>query len=114
MPPDAVKVIDTGRARRFIDVLNMEGHGGATVLAPLVRSAYLWDAGVHFQHGGRGMKAPSHSELAAFLAANPELTDAAARGQDINRGGRRLIGAPIAALAYWLCSRIDHDDAEVG
>ena len=107
LPPENVRVMDSGRSRRFFDVLKMDDYPASRNLSALVRAAYLWDAGFKLQKGGRGTKSPSNSEKLAYLAANRELTLAAARGSDIHRGGRKLVPPATASFAYWLCKRAD-------
>lgn len=109
--PDAIKVLDSGVARTFADVLVIEGESKSTagVLAALVKRMALWDTGLYLQSGALS-QILTHHDLAQYLDKHPELRDHAhfATGTRAHPPG---ISASMFAAVFTLCSRIDPDQA---
>lgn len=109
---DAIRVLDSGVARTFGDVLVIEGEPQhtANILAALTKRMSLWDSGVYLQSGAFGSAVLTHNDLAEYLSKHPELRDHA-RFSAGNRAHPPGISASMFAAIFTLCSRIDTDKA---
>jgi len=89
---DAMRTVDSGAARTAGDAFNLEGEVNANALAAAVRFSWLWG-----NHGAMWTRvAPTHQELAAFLARWPETRTAVA----IARANKdNSVAVPTSALA---------------
>jgi hypothetical protein len=72
--PDAQSVMDSGTKRTASDALTLDGHKNSTILAAVARLALkVPEAGFVSER----VMAPTNSEIAAFIADNPDIHRAA-------------------------------------
>lgn len=113
--PEARRTVDTGTARSFGQVCEMDGIKNPNAVAAVTRRAYLIDTkGSYMSRGpGSGERVPSHSALKEYRDAHhPEISLAVVRGQDV-RKAFGVVTTNIAATAFLLFSRIDPDQAHL-
>lgn len=74
VPDDAMSLMDTGTARTASDMLTIKHEEYAAIVASAARLAIMVESGKIDD----SRYAPTHAEIEAFLAANPDLRAAAA------------------------------------
>ncbi len=103
LAPHVQAVVDSGMKRSIPDMLRMEGEAHVTVLASVVRLAWMWERGDR-RFGGA---TPTKQETAAFLEKYP---DELRRGAHYARYVRMEFPLPpqsVVGMAWWLLSPID-------
>lgn len=100
--PDSIHTIDMGVARRYSDVLRMNGVPNGLQMAAMERRLYLWKRkGIKVARGGAA-KAPTSTELLEFREGYHQLLGLAlSRGQDLRKKFARVSPATFGA-AYIL------------
>ena len=105
---DAMVTIDTGMARRFGDVLKINGETTTTTLAAILRLIVHWNAGRYMMPSGGSVRV-THSEMADFLEANPAVRYSAQIGA--SESIRNVIPGSAIGLCHWLFTTIEPNDA---
>lgn len=105
--PDAQKVMDTGAKRMSSDMLKLDGYAHPVQLAAAARYAMTYKSGTDSRNQ---RTTPTHSEISAFIDANPDLTSAVAAAMYY----RQTIDIPVSvtAVAWWLLVRVDAEACE--
>lgn len=104
IPTDAQRVMDSGRARTAADALTLRGDSHASLQAAAARLA------LGVLRGAVDVKAEvSHSEIEAFIDANPGLLHAA----ELTRSWARKVDCPpaVVAFTYFTLAQIDTFEA---
>lgn len=108
LPAETQMDMDSGNPRKFVDVLTLsdEPPTNVTLVAAIVRKIYGWEQG---DRRNLGKANPSHSQLAATLAAHPDAAEFAVQGKRASR----TTGLPptLAGFAWWLFDSVDTEDA---
>jgi hypothetical protein len=105
LEPEAMATVDTGAARKFHDVLAINGMGNSNFVATLCRNIWLYEHG----YGHQG-DAPSHLDLAAILSRFPTLPEWASTYK--GRKGNAKIGQPgTVGFTCFMAARLDSDRA---
>lgn len=104
--PDSIHTIDMGVARRYADVLRMNGVRNGAQMASMERRLYLWKRrGVKVARGG--VKALTSTELLEFRQGYHQLLSLAlSRGQDLRKKFARVSPSTFGA-AYILFTEKD-------
>lgn len=110
LQPEAQDTIDTGVARRMADQLALRGEVSANLLAAVARWSYKWIHGVRTQ--GATDQEPSHSEMLAFIDAEPRIREATAWAERARKSFRSVNGS-VYGMAWLLFHGSDHLAAEV-
>ena len=100
-------VMDSGVARKFADVLKLQGEEHHISLAAVVRLVWEWERGVSYLAKGRA----TNSQLLRFLDENPELREYSTNRSRIVGDSCHLPGAIVGCL-WWVFDRIDEEDSE--
>ncbi|MEV6524955.1 hypothetical protein AB0M43_23660 [Longispora sp. NPDC051575] len=97
----AQDTMDIGAHRSMGDSLALSGESNANTLAAIARRVIAYDQG----RRNAGAVAPTHPEMAAYLARHPELRLAV----DMAIRARKAIPAPPSSIAaaYHMCARVD-------
>lgn len=102
---DVQDFMDSGIKRSVADMLSLQGHTSATVLASTARFGVIVEAGGRKGMSGRPV---TKSEIAAYINATPDLTDAASAASSL---ARYLPFSPTALAYSWmLLSRVDRTE----
>lgn len=112
--PEAITTIDMGVARRYADVLKIEGIPGGHQMASMERRLYLWQKlGVRMGRGGNaGDRAPTIKELQAYRPNYGQLLGyALERGRDLKKKIPKVSVATYGT-AYVLFALIDTPAAD--
>lgn len=103
---EAQRVMDTGAKRTSADDLTMHGEKHATILAAASRIALgVGEMGYGDAHRYRA----TNSEIADFVAANPDIRTAAAEAREV--GSKMDCRPSLIAYAGWRLARIDEHEA---
>ena len=109
LPPETQETVDTGSHRTFGDTLRLRGEEHYYTLAAVVRMAWLMD--VYGKPTAGGVVVPTFGDLAAYLAKNPDLRQAAHLGLYGPRSVLHIPGSLTGAL-YFEMARIDKELAD--
>ena len=101
LPDEARDTVDDGIKRTMADRFGFRGEASPSTLAATVRRAILWSRSVK---DSTGRYQPSTLESFEFLAAHPELRDAAAAADRYRK--HCMLGASTAGLCWWLFHQI--------
>jgi hypothetical protein len=104
LPETARDTVDDGAKRTMADRFAFHGEASPSTLAATVRRAILWSRSL------KEMTAryqPSTLESFEFLAAHPELRDAAAAADHYRKNC--MLGASTVGLCWWLFHQISPD-----
>jgi hypothetical protein len=118
---EAMATMDTGKARSFADVLQIENKNltHTNSVAALIPIVYRWESGERGSaavgYGTRGVggnkKAAANAELLAFFDANQlRIVEAAQVGARISSRIKGM-SASVLALGFWIFNEIESDDA---
>lgn len=110
LPQEVQDTVDTGAARKMSDQLALHGEVNAALLAAITRWSFKWLHGVRTT--GASDQEPSHSEMLAFIAAEPRLRDATAFAGRARKAFRSVNGS-VWGMAWLLFHGSDHLAAEV-
>ncbi len=107
-PEDRV-VIDTGSKRTAGDQLKMSGYRNSALLAAAAKWCLMVDRKTMYADGA--LKSLTHPEILAYIEENPELVRIC---EVVANRLRSHIDIPpgYVAATYFLCSRLDPDEAE--
>lgn len=103
--PEAQLVMDTGAGRTASDALAFSGHHYTALTAAAARLAINYDAGNMADARGSALRAVSHSEIVAYVEANPLLVE---MSHQTSKSWRRIPcpGSVIVFTSYQ-CWQID-------
>lgn len=121
--PNTPFTVDTGRPRKFSDILHQQGEANVSALAAAVRYCLLWSRymemprkeqreSIPFITGGRipgGL--PTHRQLYEFLEKNPSIREAVRKAKSAGHGTRLLSGG-IGAAIYHILSKVGAEDVD--
>lgn len=102
LPKDAQDTVDDGAKRTMADRFAFHGEPDAKTLAAVVRRAILW---THNRKDQTGRFQPSALECFEFLAAHPELREAASAAAHHRKA--KLLPASTIGLCWWLFGALD-------
>lgn len=108
--PKARKFTDTGMARQYRDVLNMDGVAYAEILAPAVRRAFLWDPPIN-ERVNFGRAKVTHAEEDDTLVLHPELHYCAEFAAGLTLNGIK-VSRSLLAFVYWVLLHANAEAAE--
>lgn len=100
---DAQDVMDTGAKRQASDMLNMHGHGNATLLASTAKWCVLYDADMIYVD--RAARAVTHSDIEKYVADNVELAEAVTLAGNLRR--HIDLQPSVLATAVYLTRRLN-------
>lgn len=104
LDPNARKTVDAGVVRSNADVLRMRGEVNATILAAVVRLAYLWESG---DRRFSGNFKPTRNECEIMLDRYGSLLRRSAEKAAYLRGKFKPLPQSVAAVAFFILCRID-------
>lgn len=104
LAPAAQDVMDSGSKRQAADALHLGGYKNAATVAAAARLAMTVDAGTA---GRGGNKAFTHSEIAEWVDANPDIEAGAATAMQVK--GFVDLNPSVIAVAWLQQSRIDRE-----
>lgn len=121
--PNTPFSVDTGRPRKFSDILTQQGEVNVSALAASVRYVFLWkkylalpkaerDSSIPFITGGRSPDShPTHRQLYEFMEKSPGIREAVRKAKSSGHGSRLLSGGMGGAIFYIL-NEVASDDVE--
>jgi hypothetical protein len=111
--PDSIHTIDMGVARRYSDVLKMNGVRNPATMAALERRLYLWHKhGIKAGKGSARGRTPTVAEMQAFRANYEQLLGYALdRALDVKKKVPK-VSAATYGTAYILFAEIDAPAAD--
>lgn len=104
--PKAQDVMDTGAARTTVDMLQLNGKQNASVIASGTRLCLNWEAGNIRTSVSNLTLNPTHSEVLAFVDADPRITWASQLAQTLYPS-MRSARPSVVAFSIWLTSSVD-------
>lgn len=108
VPATAQNVIDSGKIRSFSDNLYLRGESNVSTVASACRWCWLYEKG--FVPGAGASYAPTKSELAEWLEANPGIRESTRYSRSL-RTKFRLPESASAGIHYEI-SKIDPEEAD--
>lgn len=104
---DSQRVMDTGAKRTSSDMLKLDGYANPVQVAAAARYAMTYRSGTDSRNQ---TTTPTHSEIGAFVTANPDLASAVAAAMYY----RKTIDLPVSvtSVAWWLLVRVDAEACE--
>lgn len=107
---EAQDTIDMGNKRTFAQQLGMRGYSNCNVLAGIVRSTFLWDAGER-RSIGHGKIVPTVHELSRHLSEHSELVDVAKQAM-WQYGDFRPLSPTMQGLGIYLFDQINSEERQ--
>lgn len=109
LPPETQETMDAGQCRTASNALTLRGFGHPTIAASIARTTIRYLRG-HRCVGGAG--SVTHAEIISYIQRNPDdIYDAVEVAKKASHGV--LPCSPsIVGSAYYLCAKINRDDAQ--
>jgi hypothetical protein len=108
LEPESRDTMDTGISRTMADVLKMEGHINAPVVASVLRRIWMWRIG---DKRFSGTTRPTHGELLELYQKDPNGFDSAADKGYWVKSSFADASPSVVATAYYLCYEVSPSQA---